>query len=485
MVGIFSSFMLAGMLTANPSGFNFEGPKVSAQTTGSTGYFTQGALPFTDLFERGTGSAQLTVQDRISVPQAIYGDVGRLEATFTLGATVYRVELDQAGFAPNRGLQGFAPAQPISGGVVLNQDMHGGAPIGSPTMTRVRAAAAVWGVGKLYRNGQLLTDTALIHAAALEQGAHADDDTFRTLPVARPGDVELNVLVWNLPPSVEPRGFIQFDFDDVSILRDGTPVPAVAVVPNAGVFYGVAPASSPVVGGAALGSVALSNASSQQGTGGSGLAAANQTVVDGLADPTRTEQLAPYADVTLPVIANQQGNQIPQAFRNDGRVALSVAGITTGTTTSSATTPLIADNFRSAERVGTANGGTSTAVSATAQTPQGVMLSSTGSYAVLPQVSGPGFAFGGPWVSASIVSTPSPGNTQSPAVPLIGSPQPLNSQVAVPLIAAPQPLNAQFAQPLIAAPQPLGVQASSGAIPGAVTPVATPSPTVSPAGMVR
>lgn len=499
MVGIFSSVMLAGLLAAGPSGVNFEGPRVTARTTGSTGYFTQGALPFTDLFERGMGSADFSVQERVADPRATYGDTGRFEATFTLGASTYRVELDQVGFPPDTtrhdsGPVPPPPAQPISGGVVVDQDLHGGAPLGAPNMTREHAAAALWGVGRLWRNGQLISDTALIHAAALDRGAHADDDTFRVLPVARPGDAELDVLVWNLPTAAEPRGFIQFDFDDVAIEWNGVPVPVAAVVPNAGSFYGLSPASSPVVGGAALGGVAItSTPTSAQGTGGSGLANANQTVVDGLSDPTRAQQLAPEADVNLPAIANQQGNAIPQAFRNDGRVSLSVP--TTNTASGipepgTSSVPVIPEPFLTADRIRTANTTTETPSTATANTTsfgtsslatttaptnastsnigQPSLLTTSGSYAVLPQLSGPSFAFGGTWIAPSIITTPNPGNEQ-PAVPLVASPQPLNGLAAVPLIAAPQPGNLQGVAPLVQGIQPLGVQTPSSAVPGATT----------------
>ncbi|WNG59393.1 hypothetical protein F0U59_35265 [Archangium gephyra] len=311
MTGFLSSFVLTGLLAASPGGFSFDGPEVSARTTGNVGFFTQGTIPFTDLFERGTGWAELSVQDRIEDYRATYGDAGSLVATFDIGGDSYRVELDQVGFPPAQALATppvmgplpGAPAQPIAGGVVFNQDMHGGAVLGFANTSRVHAAAAVWGIGRVWRNGELLTDAALIHAAALDQGSHADDDTFRTLPVARPGDTELTVLAWNLPLQAEPRGFIQFDFDNVAITVNGRDVPAVAVVPTAGNLAGVAPPSSPVPGGVSLGAVP----NMQQGVGGSGVAGTQPGAVDGLSDPARTQGLAPVADTTLPGPAAQQG----------------------------------------------------------------------------------------------------------------------------------------------------------------------------------
>ncbi|HZH13784.1 MAG TPA: hypothetical protein VE057_05425 [Archangium sp.] len=585
MAGFFSSFVLTGLLAVGPGGFSFDGPEVSARTTGNVGFFTQGTIPFTDLFERGTGWAELSVRDRIADPRATYGDAGSLVATFDIAGDTYRVELDQAGFPPAQALAGRpvrgslpgAPAQPIGGGVVLDQDMHGGAVLGFSNTSRVHAAAAVWGVGRVWRNGELLTDAALIHAAALERGAHADDETFRTLPVARPGDTELTVLAWNLPREAEPRGFIQFDFDNVAITVNGTDVPAVAAVPTAGNLAGVAPPSSPVPGGASLGSVPNSALSQQQGVGGSGVVGTGQQAqfgsgqtqfgagqsqfgagqgqfgagqgqfgtgqsqfgtgqgqfgtgqgqfgagqtqfgaVDGLSDPSRTQQLAPVADTTLPGPAAQQGGVI-DPFLGAGRVSPATQDPNQPDVTSPgfSTTPIVPDAFLTPELPGrvalnanepgapgqldsqfpgqrtpivpeafqnnparlggdqlprpTLNGFTPLT------TPDSTFLSTRGSFTVVPLVpgvAGPEFAFGGPRVTSGVIQTPSPGQVQSPAVPLVATPRPLNAQPPVPLVASPQPLNAQPAVPLIAAPPPLNSQPVSATPPGATAPTTT------------
>ncbi|WP_324965254.1 hypothetical protein [Archangium sp.] len=559
MVGFLSSFVLTGLLAASPAGFSFDGPEVTARTVGNVGFFTQGTVPYTDLFERGTGSAELSVRDRIADPRATYGDVGSLVATFAIAGDTYRVELDQVGFPPAQALAGTpvvgplpgAPAQPIAGGVVLNQDMHGGAVLGSSNTSRVRAAAAVWGVGRVWRNGELLTDAALIHAAALERGAHADDETFRTLPVARPGDTELDVLVWNLPREAEPRGFIQFDFDDVAITVNGVDVPVVAAVPAAGVFSGVEPPTTPVPGGASLGAVPNSALSQQQGVGGSGLAGAGQSqfgagqsqfgqgqsqfgagtlagaqpgltpgATDGLADPVRTQQLAPVADTTLPGPASQVGGVI-DPFLDAGRVALSVQDpnqpdvVTPGFTTTPIVppafftpdspgrvalnanepgppgqpdaqfpgvqpTPFVPDAFQNPARVRIASELPPAAVGGfvpLTPAPQSTFLSTRGSFSVVPLVPGvpgPEFAFGGTRVTSGVVRTPSPAQVQTPAVPLVATPQPLNAQQPVPLVATPLPLNGQPAVPLIATPPPLNSQPVSATPPGATAPATTP-----------
>src|SRR5215213_8503699 len=176
MAGLASTLVVSGLLAAAADPFSFEGARARAQTERPGGFFLHGNVPFTNVPERGTGSASLEVQDRVGAERATYGDAGRLSATFQLGGTTYGVELVQVGFPPLEG----SPRRiwhPVAGGVMLGQELYGDTGLGFPNMTRVRAAAAVWGVGRVTRNGQLLTDTALIHASALSAGAFADDDT--------------------------------------------------------------------------------------------------------------------------------------------------------------------------------------------------------------------------------------------------------------------------------------------------------------------
>ncbi|OJH39628.1 hypothetical protein [Cystobacter ferrugineus] len=533
MVGIFSPFMVAGLLMASPAGFTFDGPVVTARTVGNVGYFTQGPTPFSDLFERGAGSVQFSARERIADPRATYGDAGRLEATFTIGATTYRVELDQPGFPPaqagvsrSTGPLPPPPAQPIAGGVVVNQELHGGAVLGSPLMSRVHAAAALWGVGRLWRNGQLITDTAIIHAAALSRGAHADDDTFRVLPVAREGDTELSVLVWNLPLQLEPRGFVQFDFDDVAIAVNGLEVPALAAVPTAGAFVGVAPPSTPVPGGVFLGGVATTDTSSptspppQQGTGGSGVANAGQATgglgqanagqtgtsaldrqrVGAAAFETTSERVATATSNALPIdvaAANTSTANSVEAFLNPERVAISAqssGGTAGGTVFDSA--PAVPNGFlndplQNGQRVSLSeqrpppslNGFVPLTATAPAA-PSGV--STQGSFSVVPLVPGvaaPGFAFGGDRVSTDVVATPSPLTSRAAAVPLVATPQPLNGQTALPFVSTPRPLNATPAVPLIATPPPLNTQPLSVGAPGA--PAVPGSAATAPGGAGR
>ena len=240
MVGTFFQLTMISLLAAAPAGdFTFEGYEASARTTSPVGFFAQGTAPYPNQFERGYGSASLSAVDRVPALGASYGDTARFEAEFRLGETRYRVELTEPGFPPMQAAGATAgspaalrPGFPVGGGVILDRPLNGASGLGWTATTQVHAAVAVWGVGSVWRNGQLITDSAVIQAAALSHGSQADDETHSTLPLARAGDTELHVLVWNLPRSVEPRGFLQLSFDDVEISLAGQSVPSVAALPN-------------------------------------------------------------------------------------------------------------------------------------------------------------------------------------------------------------------------------------------------------------
>ncbi|HYO68423.1 MAG TPA: hypothetical protein VEU33_20310, partial [Archangium sp.] len=260
---------------------------------------------------------------------------------------------------------------------------------------------------------------------------------------------------------------------------------------------------------------------SQFGTGQTqtGAAPVQLGAVDGLSDPARTQDLAPVADTTLPGPAAQQGavldpfldagrvspatqdpNQpdvvtpgfsttpiVPNAFVTPelpGRVALNAnepgAPGQLDSQFPGQRTPIVPEAFQNnpARQSGdqlpqpTLNG----FVPLTTAPQQSTFLSTQGSFSVVPLVpgvAGPELAFGGTRVTAGVIRTPSPGQVQTPAVPLVATPQPLNVQQPVPLIAGPQPRNAQPAVPLIAAPPPLTSQPVSGTLPGAPAPTTT------------
>ncbi len=81
MAGTLTTLLVSGLLAQAPGGFTFEGREASARTEQPDGFFIQGPLPFTDLAERGSGSASLQVEDRVSLPSAGVTASGEDEGT--------------------------------------------------------------------------------------------------------------------------------------------------------------------------------------------------------------------------------------------------------------------------------------------------------------------------------------------------------------------------------------------------------------------
>ncbi|NOK16839.1 hypothetical protein [Corallococcus carmarthensis] len=517
MAGPITSILLSGFLAAAPGGdgFTFEGREASARTDQPDGYFFQGSLPFSDLTERGTGQASLSVQDRVGMANATFGDKAQLTASLRIGGTDYRVELTQTGFPPRQAMS-RAPAGPlppapphlIEGGVLMGTPLYGETGIGWRATTRAHAAMAVWGIGSVWRNGTLLTDSALIHAAALDAGTYSDDDTKRLLREARPGDAELMVVVWNLPPQAEPRGFIQFVFDNVAIDVDGARVPSLAVVPTTGDLPASLALLTPVAPTAFPAAVAPmsppSFAQGPQGTGGSG--AAGVTLGAGTTGATGVATTTGDTGAATTVGANDLATTIGAtgtAATAGSASAATTGGTTTGATTAGAgntmgapgtttvTTPsaptlpsaapsTFSGSFAPSAPAnppavvsGVQPGSSSTVGQGAFATPPTVAGVSVGGFTT-PQVSAPDFNtfVGTSQVSPGILATVPPLSQSSatPLSPILGTPAPLNTGTPAPLLGTPAPLNASPSTALPATPAPANAAPATGA---AASPAAT------------
>ncbi|MDC0715020.1 elastin [Stigmatella sp. ncwal1] len=515
MVGsLLGSMMLGLLVTQAPGGMTFDGREVSARTLSSVGFYAQGPVPFPNIWERGIGSASLTAEDRVADPGALYGDKAHLEARFRLGTAEYQIELTQPGFPPAQ-VSGAAlagplprPGHPMGGGVLVDQDVYGNSGIGWMATTRVHAAAAVWGVGRVSINGRLLTDSAIIHAAALSHGAQADDDTHVTLPQARTGDSELQILVWNLPLNVEPRGFLQISFDDVEIDFDGTMLKSVAQVPNVS-EQPLSPMSlATPLGGVSLGTALAPPTRPGDGLGGSGFNM-DQEAVTGLPGGPIT----PVSPGTLSGPGSADPSVIPGVSVGTEGVAVGTAdSLTTiapspaGTVGPGAVTPdTISGTFPtrgaptppvniSGVMPGSPAPGSQLALegAAVGSPPPGgpaeagvaiggprMSTLSQGSFTVVP-ISPPNFSsFAGTGqVSPGIIATPPPIGTDAtiPTPPLLGTPGPLTAGTPPPLLGTPAPLNAAPAPALLGTPSPANAFPLA---PGAGAPAPGP---VAPAG---
>jgi len=301
-------------------------------------------------------------------------------------------------------------------------------------MTRTHAAIAVWGVGSVWRNGTLLTDAAFVHVAALDAGAFADDDTHRLLRQARFEDTELVVLVWNLPARLEPRGFVQFVFEDVSIDLDGRSLPWVAVVENTGNITVDPRWLTPVPPSAYSGGIPVLLPPEFAATGGSGV----------------TGTTAGTSRVSVGGATTASGAAV-------GSLPVE-PGVTSGTfPTPQPRSPPV--NITGVPTVTAAPSNTATA----------------GSFSVVPLSPGDFNAFSGTaQVSPGILATAPPlsSSAVTPSSGLLAAPAPITASPATPLFGAPTPLNATPAAPLPGPPAPGNVTA--GASPAAPAPAAAP-----------
>ncbi|RKI19381.1 hypothetical protein D7Y15_04870 [Corallococcus sp. AB030] len=466
MAGSITSILLSGVLAAAPGsdGFTFEGREASARTERPDGYFFEGPLPFNDLTERGTGQASFSVRDRVGMPNATFGDKAQLSASLRVGGTEYRVELTQTGFPPVQSMSpvpaGPLPPPPphlIEGGVLMGTPIYGETGIGWRATTRAHAAMAVWGIGSVWRNGTLLTDSALVHAAALDAGTFSDDDTTRLLREARPGDTELVVVVWNLPPQAEPRGFIQFLFDNVSIEVEGTRVPSLAVVPTTGEMPSSLATLTPVAPTAFPAAVApMSAPRFAQGTGGSGTVGTTGVattagpgtgaVIPEVGAAGTTTVILPSAPA-LPSEApsTYSGSFAPSAPTNPPSV---VSGVTPGSAA-----PVGQGTFATPPTVAGVSVGGFTAPQMSAPDFNNFVGTSQVSPGILATV--PPLSQSASTPASPILGTPAPLNTGTPG-PLLGTPAPLNSSPSIALPATPSPANAAPATAPAAAPAPAG-----------------------------
>ncbi|RKH40051.1 hypothetical protein [Corallococcus sicarius] len=483
MAGTITSILLSGVLAAGPGGdgFTFEGREASAGTEQPDGYFIQGPLPFSDLSERGTGQASLSVEDRVGMATATFGDQAQLSARLRVGGVDYRIELTQAGFPPVQAMA-RAPAGPlprppphaIGGGVLMGTPLYGESGIGWRATTRAHAAMAVWGIGSVWRNGALLTDSALVHAAALDAGTFADDDTRRLLREARPGDAELVVVVWNLPQQQEPRGFVQFLFDNVSIRVDGATVPSVAVVPTTGQLPASLANLTPVAPTAFPAAVAPVSAPrfapATQGTGGSGTAGTTRVGTGFGATGTGTTGAGAGTGTVAPGVGTTPVPALPSDAPSTFSGSFSPSG--------PANPPAVVS--------GVAPGSNAPVGQGTFATPPTVGGVSVGGFTT-PQVSPPDFNnfVGTSQVSPGILAT-TPPLTQSsttPTPPILGTPAPLNTGTPPPLLGTPAPLNTSPSTALPAAPAPANAAPATGAPAAPAAPGSAPgAPGAAPGG---
>ena len=211
--------MRAALLTCLLSASSFAVPPLAeAVTTGASGFGILRGDPLGGWFEEGTGSSRLVVEP---------GRGAEAEAKLSLPSGTVRVELHVK-----------EPAWDLP--------VHGATGWGVPGAVPAHAAVALWGTGRLWRDG-LEVGPVPVQVLALSAGTHADDATHALLPAAREGDLELE---WVIQPGT--GGPLRLFFDDVRLSLRGTELPSSPVdevagtaPPNVGLSTLTSPVASP------------------------------------------------------------------------------------------------------------------------------------------------------------------------------------------------------------------------------------------------
>jgi len=136
--------------------------------------------PFGDQARIVDGHFEATFEDHVTAdppgPPGKTPDTATFEAQFTDPAgNGYRLVLDHIVKPP-------FPGYETQGGVMIDATHHGDSGTGSPLMPEVETLAALWGVGELYVNGELVQPAQVFHVMTTEvvrntdyQLAHEED----------------------------------------------------------------------------------------------------------------------------------------------------------------------------------------------------------------------------------------------------------------------------------------------------------------------
>lgn len=180
---------------------------------------TVNVTPFSDSVEMITGTISLSVKDVTPVDDAASKDEAVVEATFTdpTGENTYTVVV-----------QDVIPVgvdHQFFGGVGTDVYIHGVTEIGSPLVPTVWNYVVLWGIGELYKNGELIDTMRMVHVMVSQR---IRDDTFQVgFDVAYPDKYEVHVM---LPPvKVTPEGPVDSPVPTGVFLPTGVEQPFIHV----------------------------------------------------------------------------------------------------------------------------------------------------------------------------------------------------------------------------------------------------------------
>ncbi|HET6795863.1 MAG TPA: hypothetical protein VFH40_01785 [Gemmatimonadales bacterium] len=95
------------------------------------------------------------------------------------------------------------PHHPRFGGVIMGLYYHGATTVHTPLVPTINSAVALWAYGHLYRNGALVTDSAMVHVMQLSRTRREGDFALSCWDCSKNKKDELQLQV--LPPQGAPK----------------------------------------------------------------------------------------------------------------------------------------------------------------------------------------------------------------------------------------------------------------------------------------
>jgi len=111
------------------------------------------------------------------------------------------------------------PHHPKFGGVIRGLYYHGATGVHTPLVPTINSAVALWAFGHLYRNGQLVTDTAFVHVMLLSRTRRDKDFTLACWDCSKNKIEELQLQITAAPGAPKfdaPGGFLFVNWEKSS-----------------------------------------------------------------------------------------------------------------------------------------------------------------------------------------------------------------------------------------------------------------------------
>src|SRR2546427_797335 len=148
--------------------------------------------PYSNNVTRGAGTFTFTAWDKGAVRDSVDG----VAEFATQDGAHWKLVLDRVQTKD-------VPHHPRFGGVILGLYYHGATQVHTPLVPTINSAVALWALGHLYKNDQLVTDNALVHVMLLSRTRRDGDFALACWDCSRNKIEELQLQI--LPGPGEPK----------------------------------------------------------------------------------------------------------------------------------------------------------------------------------------------------------------------------------------------------------------------------------------